>query len=60
MKFNCGLSRYEKEAIYVPWRPFYPFFPRKVGPKDCRAFEWIERRSVRYGGYWFHSYRMKP
>ena len=53
MKFNCGPDGYERFAILVKrrerleqWHPFYAIWPRRVNSRDCRAFEWIERRLI--------------
>ena len=48
MKFNCGETYKEEKERLSKWHPFYPYWPRRVGYKDCRAFEWIERRKVYY------------
>lgn len=69
MKFNCGPTYAEQEAIHKEWHPFFTIWPRRVGSNDCRAFEWVERRKVYkaiprmtlYTGYsyeWF--YRARP
>lgn len=67
MKLNCGETYDEEEKRLKEWHPFYPWFPRRVGYKDCRVFEWIERRKVYYDfyhpgmlhdGYW--EYRLRP
>ena len=65
MRCNCGETYEEEEERLSEWHAFYPFFPRRVGYKDCQMFEWIERRRVYYGmfnpgmpdGYW--EYRLE-
>lgn len=46
MKFDCGETTDERYNRLQQWHKFYPWFPRRVGSHDCRAFEWIERRLV--------------
>ncbi len=46
MRFNCGPTWAEQEAISKDWHPFFAIWPRRVGSNDCRSFEWIERRKV--------------
>lgn len=51
MKFNCGLTKEEKkQAARVErdklkvWRPYFAWKPIRIGSRDCRWLEWIERR----------------
>lgn len=53
MKINCGLTYAERQALVIAgkhpdqqWRKFFAVWPRRVGTKDCRMFEVIERRKV--------------
>jgi hypothetical protein len=68
MKFNCGETETEKinrllkeRQRLKEWHPFFPLWPRKVGSKDCRAFEWIERKGWWdiYDHCWEWEYRVK-
>ena len=53
MKFDCGLDWKEKvAAIEGKWQPHFALWPRRVGHRDCRWLEWIERK----GNYRGHSY----
>ena len=52
MKLNGGETYDEEKERLSQWHSFYPWFPRRVGYKDCRAFEWIQRRRVYYGIWW--------
>ena len=53
MKFDCDsrrLRREEKEqarkAARLDWHPFFAVLPVKVGLRDCRIMEKVERRFV--------------
>jgi hypothetical protein len=75
MKLNCGLSREEKRILqkkewgeYVTamekWHDFYAIWPRRVGSRDCRMFEVIQRRGcLVYRGHgswaWKLEYKVK-
>lgn len=67
MKFNCGPTSAEKwkakKAAMAQWHPFFTILPCRVGPRDCRWLETIERRGEpwalgMYGGWWW-EYRAK-
>ena len=60
MKFNCGLSPEEKFearvnkarsdnesyiAYAMEWHKYFAWWPTRVGSKDCRWLETIERRA---------------
>lgn len=65
MKLECGKSWAAKVKYLEQWHPFFPFFPRRVGEYDCRAFEWIERKGelmhgYESGDYWHWQYRLHP
>jgi hypothetical protein len=51
MKFNCGPSAREQFEATERWHRFFALWPRRVGPRDCRWLEVIERK-----GTWLHSY----
>lgn len=44
MKWNCGLSRYEKWEMQEEWHQHFAWLPCRVASNDCRWFEWVERR----------------
>jgi hypothetical protein len=47
MKFSCESPQEARERL-EQWHRFFAVWPRQVGPRDCRALEWIERRAI----YW--------
>lgn len=74
MKLNCGLSRAEKQALYdkdlkrrkaamAEWHDYFAWLPVRVGHKDCRWLETVERRGTFVfefmGEYWNLEYRAK-
>ncbi len=43
------------------WHKFFPLYPRQIGPKDYRVFEWIERKGTfnhLYPCSWNFEYRL--
>lgn len=55
MKINCGLSESEQNALVMEkaarlhaqwsdWHPHFCIIPRRVGHRDCRWLETVERR----------------
>lgn len=52
MKFNCGLTRKEKEQVLLDeaekeadqWLPWFAWHPVRIGKKDCRWLETVERK----------------
>lgn len=44
MKIDCGMTREERDAYLKKWHPFFAILPRRVGSRDCRFLERIERR----------------
>lgn len=63
MKFDCGDTYDVYLAKQWQWHSFFAIFPRRVGPRECRWFETIERRRERRGTfsgcYWHTEYRAK-
>ena len=63
MKFDCGPTWAEKRERLKNWHPFFAIWPRRVGSRDCRCFEWIERKGtfslVRMHSFWRWEYRAK-
>lgn len=57
MKFNCGLTLEEKQnqrfqqkvidhQFNTKWHRVYAWFPVRVGYKDCRWLEYVERQNI--------------
>lgn len=70
MKINCGLSedelyhidhqeRYNWIKEHEKWHPYFTFWPRRVGHRDCRWLEWIQRR-LTDGGYYSPLWDYRP
>lgn len=65
MKLNCGPSRTErvfaKFARLKAWHPWFAWHPVRVGNRDCRWLETVERKGQFFGGYggdfWEWEYR---
>lgn len=59
MKFNCGPTWQEKKLAKMEWHPYFAWLPKRVGHRDCRWLETIERRGVYTSvmGSWSWSYR---
>lgn len=61
MKFDCGPTYEEVIEARSKWHPFFAIWPRRVGPHDCRCFEWIERKGTFHSNwadeYWVWEYR---
>jgi hypothetical protein len=73
MKFNCGLTKEEKERAkmraeiaahdrLLKWHDYFALCPIQVASGDCRWLETVERkgdwRGYLYGG-WEWQYRAK-
>lgn len=63
MKFNCGLTpaeksflRYEAEQkrieYMINWHDWFAWYPVRVGSRDCRWLETVQRK---YAGYSFNG-----
>lgn len=46
MKFNCGLSWSEKIKYWESWHSWFAWRPVRIGSRDCRWLETVERRWV--------------
>jgi hypothetical protein len=61
MKFNCGPTKEERKeerkARLSDWHRFFCIWPRRVGYRDCRWLEWIERKRGEYP--WIWEYRAR-
>lgn len=62
MKLNCGPTREENAVMWrgyiSKWHPWFAWRPIRVGPRDCRWLETIERKWVidpDYGVEYFDS-----
>lgn len=56
MKFDCGLSVYEKQQ----WHDWFAWRPVRVEYGGCRWLETVERRGSRWLGSWLDwEYRAK-
>lgn len=52
MKFNCGLSAEEKWEYKKKWHPWFAWYPVRIGHRDCRWLEYVDRKYV------FHCFDM--
>jgi len=66
MKFDCGLTTKEKQEAYkkkiTDWHRVFLWFPKRVGHRDCRWLEYIERKRVtktKLVGHWINPYEQK-
>jgi hypothetical protein len=57
MRFNCGPTAHEKRIARRQWHRWFAWFPVRVGSRDCRWLETIERRYVGYTTYAMREYR---
>ena len=48
MRFDCGETYAEKVKRLGTWHRFFAVCAVEVGPHDCRIFEYVERRRIRY------------
>lgn len=44
MKLDCGLTYKEKIEAWKEWHPWFAWRPVRVGHRDYRWLEWVERR----------------
>jgi hypothetical protein len=51
MKFDCGETQEEKQSRLREWHRFFCIWPRRVGYRDCRWLETIERKGDLVIGY---------
>lgn len=58
MKLNCGHSAKARFRRKHMWHLWFAWHPVRVGPKDCRWLERVERKGRYCGlGDWFWRYR---
>lgn len=62
MKFNCGETLAEKKQRLGQWHRWFAWRPVRVGEKECRWLEYVERKGRYYAsirdGTWFWDYRV--
>jgi len=46
MRFDCGPTYEERERAQERWHSWFAWHPVRVGPRECRWLERIERRCV--------------
>jgi len=56
MKLNCGPSWLERHRAKKEWHRFFPLWPRRVGPGDCRWLEYIERKGRYFDNFYFDGW----
>lgn len=44
MKFDCGLTSYEKYEARKQWHRWFAYRPVRIGTHDCRWLETVERK----------------
>ena len=55
MKFNCGPSLTERLEAREQWHRWFAWRPVRVGPRDCRWLEMVERRVMYNRGIGFDT-----
>lgn len=58
MRFDCGETWREKRARLGKWHRWFAWYPVKVGPHDCRWFEFVER-SIEWDFMVFDTFKIK-
>jgi hypothetical protein len=48
MKFDCGDDALTRRLRLTDWHRWFAWYPVRVGPRDCRWLEAVERR-ITYG-----------
>jgi len=51
MKFDCGLTPYEKMEVRTKWHIWFAWYPVWVGHRDCRWLEKVNRKGSRVPGF---------
>lgn len=54
MKFDCGLTRKEKWKLSFDWHEWFAWYPVRVGRRDCRWLEKVERKRLHRGDEWYY------
>ena len=74
MKFNCGLTDYEMyklaqeqsqalNKVEQPWVKVFAWWPVRIGTRDCRWLEYIEKRDSHFDvflKFWTDGWYAKP
>lgn len=58
MKFDCGLTAKERLAAREHWHRWFAWYPVRIGSRDCRWLETVERQKTRPHYLW--EYREMP
>ncbi len=51
MKFDCGPTPKERHEAKKQWHRLFAWWPTRVGHRDCRWLEFIQRRGTYHCGY---------
>lgn len=55
MKFDCGETRQERWERLENWHEWFAWHPVRIGSKDCRWLEKVQRKRVySYVGIEYH------
>lgn len=62
MKWDCGPTYIERGLAKAEWHHWFAWHPVRVGARDCRWLEFVERKGTFYfgrrsGGRWVYTYR---
>jgi hypothetical protein len=62
MRWDCGPTWEEIKAAREQWHPWFAWYPVRVGPRDCRWLERVERKGTCWefifrGSPWSYEYR---
>jgi hypothetical protein len=66
MRLNCGPTAREKNEAKKQWHLVFAWLPKRVGPRDCRWLELVERKGTWHrpppiglavSGWWTWEYR---
>lgn len=59
MKINCGPTPLERESALQQWHRWFAWKPVRVGPRDCRWLETVERRRELLSGGFYSLFRFE-
>lgn len=62
MKFDCGLTKQERQERLETWHRWFAWCPIRMGSHDCRWLEYVWRKGKFYpytiiGPYWEWIYK---
>ena len=61
MKFDCGETASEYFARLEKWHRWFAWYPVRIGNRDCRWLEYVERSMTPLGHVgWEKEYRAVP